>query len=660
MDMKVGQATTEIMTSLPLIVQPVTPRFLVAGDHVQLAAIIHNQTGKDQTVEASLTAKGVRLDGQAAQSVVIPADNRVRVIWPVVVEEAAGADLIFQAVGDGVSDAAKPALTTGPGGTIPILRYVTPDVPVGTAGVLRAGSSTAVTVTLPPRLKASEGNLTVRVEPSLAATITDSFTYLRQFPHYCIEQTVSRFLPNLVTYRALADLGQSDPALEAALKQEMGEALTKLTKEQKPEGGWGWYPSMEIDPLTSAYAALGLIEARHAGYTVDADMLNRAVAYVKSQSVQPLGVPDWQFNRLAFYLYVLARDGQGDQSSFDALASLHTRLSYAGRAFLLMAYHERFPDAPQVNLLVSDLLSGASYSSGGIYWDESSNDWWNWGSDTRTTALALTALIRVMPQSNLLPDVVRWLIAARTVDHWPTTQETVWSITALTEWMVLTGELKGQYTYNLSLNRQALGKGVVTPETIRESTTVRVAVRDLLVANRLIVARGEGTGALYYTAQLQLYTPADQAKALNRGIGLRREYFLKDADAPVTAAHIGDAITVRLTITLSQDVYYFALEDHIPAGTEPIDTSLLAATLGEQNEARYERWYWGWWYFRQQELRDTGMHLYADYLPAGTYVFTYQVRAAVAGEFQVIPTQAYTFYASDIFGRTGGLLFKIE
>ena len=41
---------------------------------------------------------------------------------------------------------------------------------------------------------------------------------------------------------------------------------------------------------------------------------------------------------------------------------------------------------------------------------------------------------------------------------------------------------------------------------------------------------------------------------------------------------MGDVITVRVTITLPQDIYYFVLEDPIPAGTEPIDTSLLTTS----------------------------------------------------------------------------------
>jgi alpha-2-macroglobulin len=44
LDTRVGQAATEVLTTKPLLVRPVTPRFLVAGDHVELSAIVHNNT----------------------------------------------------------------------------------------------------------------------------------------------------------------------------------------------------------------------------------------------------------------------------------------------------------------------------------------------------------------------------------------------------------------------------------------------------------------------------------------------------------------------------------------------------------------------------------------------------------------------------------------
>src|SRR5579871_2622145 len=98
---------------------------------------------------------------------------------------------------------------------------------------------------------------------------------------------------------------------------------------------------MDSDPLTSAYATLGLIEAKHAGFVVDNAMLFKALAYVQAQFGLTLGSGASQPNRKAFYLYVLARNGAGDYAQFQTLFNVRAGLSLAARSYLLMAFHER-------------------------------------------------------------------------------------------------------------------------------------------------------------------------------------------------------------------------------------------------------------------------------------------------------------------------------
>ncbi|NDJ84809.1 MAG: alpha-2-macroglobulin, partial [Chloroflexi bacterium] len=657
---QVGQSTTEVVTTLPLLVRPVTPRFLVVGDRVQLASVINNNTPDEQTVEATLRYEGVDLESPATQEVTIPAGGRARVEWTAVAQDVEGVDLTFIAVGaDGYQDASKPPLATGPDDTIPVYRYTAPDR-VGTGGLLREGGARVEGISLPPRLDTSQGELVIRADPSLAVTTIDSMDYLINYPHQCIEQTVSRFLPNVVTYRALRDLDISDPELEANLFSVLDEALDRLEREQNPDGGWGWFSGMDSNALVTAYAALGLIHARDAGFDVDPAMLERALNFVRSDYITPtIDSSRWRLNRQAFYFYVLAHDGRGSEREFDALYDLRLNMTLTGRAYLLMAYHKLYPNSGAIDDLASDLNTAAILSATGAHWEEDWHDWWNWTSDTRTTALALNALTLVQPDNELLPQAVRWLMVARNGDHWETTQETAWSIIALTDWMVSTGELQGNYNYSVNLNRDTLAEKDVTPETVRDGEVLRIAVSELLTdeINRLIFAREDGTGVLYYTAHLNLRLPASEVDALNRGVMIKRQYFLDgDPENPITSAEVGETITVRLTITLPQDIYYFVLEDPIPAGTEPLDTSLLTTsrqvegpTLRPGNDREWF-WYWGWWWFDRTEMRDEQVNLYADFLPRGTYTYTYQVRASVPGEFQTMPTEAYAFYFPEVFG----------
>ena len=666
-DTLVGDAGLDVMSTLPLLVRPVTPRFMVVGDRVTLASVINNNTSAAQTVQATLQSTGITLESDATQSVTIEAGSRARVEWVAVVEDVSAVDLTFIAIGaDGYQDASKPTLATGPDGTIPVYRYTAPDT-VGTGGVLREDGSRTEAISLPPRLDADQGELTVQLDPSLAATTIDALNYLKNYQHQCIEQTVSRFLPNVMTYRALRDLGIDDPALEESLKAALDHALTKLAAEQNPDGGWGWFTGMESNPYITSYAALGLIEARDAGFAVDTSMLDRALNFVRGDFIRPvIDTPAWQLNRQAFYLYVFARNGESVLNEMDALLAQRLEMDFWARGFLLMAYHQLDPGNAAVASLVSDLQSGAIVSATGAHWEEADMDWWNWSSDTRSTAIVMAALTRVTPDYDLLPNVVRWLMVARNGDHWETTQETAWAVMGLTDWMKASGELEGNYDYAVTLNGDLRTEGTVTPETVRDGQTLQVAVKDLLLdeANRLTVIRGEGDGVLYYTAHLSLRLLASEAEPISRGITVSREYFGEDdPTAPIAQAQVGDLITVRVTMTLPQDVYYFVLEDPLPAGTEPVDTSLLTTTQNAQGPSirpDYDpHWFWGWWLFDHTEMRDEQVNLYADFLPRGTYVYTYQVRASVPGEFQTMPSHAYAFYFPEVFGRGAGTLFTV-
>jgi uncharacterized protein YfaS (alpha-2-macroglobulin family) len=352
---------------------------------------------------------------------------------------------------------------------------------------------------------------------------------------------------------------------------------------------------------------------------------------------------------------------------------VRARLSHHGRAYLALALGRLDEEDTRVDTLLSDLNSAAIVSATGAHWQEAESDRWNWNTDTRTTALALDVLARLDPDNALAPNVVRWLMRARTADHWETTQETAWALIALTDWMVATGELEGDYSWQVRVNGDRLDAGRVTPETVRDVAEMRVAVADLLLdeVNRLEIGREEGPGRLYYTAHLRAYLPVEEVQALNRGIIVGRSYESADCEdecEPITAAQVGDLVRVRLTIIAPNDLHYVVVEDPFAAGAEPVDTSLqTTSVVGEQPELHpVDRelpwWYrgWGWWWFSNTDLRDEKLVLFATYLPAGTYEYTYLVQIGLAGEYRVLPTTAYEMYFPEVMGRSDGMLFRVE
>ncbi len=679
--LKVGESTSEVVATLPLLIRPVAPRFFVVDDRAELAALVSNNTDTALETRVSLSAEGVSLQSEAEQTVTIPARSETKVTWDVTVQDVPQSQLIFAAVSDQYSDASKPRLTTGPEGSLLVLRYSAPDI-VGTGGqLIEAGSRTEV-VALPPRFDDRQGELSIQLDPSLAAGMRDGLTYLKHFPYECTEQTVSRFLPNVLTYRALTELGIRDEELAEKLPGLVEQGLEKLYLQQHSDGGWGWWADDESNPHLSAYVVFAILKARQAGFPVRTDAISNGESYLLSQVKETRQFESYrQANQQAFLLYVLAEDGKAPTQDLDALYEDRQKLSHYGRAFLALSLSLTNQAEGRVDTLLSDINNAAILSATGAHWEEENYDWWAMNTDTRSTAVILDALARLDLDNALIPNVVRWLMVARRDGIWETTYETAWALIGLTDWMRVTGELEANYAYTALLNDGEIMLGQATLENVQESVKQKIAIADLVLAsNRLTIARGEGPGRLYYTAHLKVYLPVEEIEPEDRGVIVQRRYTLAScqdgaalrqaqdtACTDVQEVALGDVIRVDLTIIAPNDLYYVVVEDPLPAGAEAIDTglattSLLALEPSLSRQPEDDRWYpfyWWWNWYSRSELRDEKVVLFADYLPKGTYEYSYTMRATLPGDYHVIPTVAHEFYFPEVFGRSGGRLLSI-
>ncbi len=676
-DTRVGQTTAEFVVTKPLIVRPVTPRFFTDGDQAEVAAIVQNNTGADLEVTVRLETN-LRISGSADQRISVPAGGRARMSWPVEVSEVGSdfAELTFVAEGGGYRDAARPSVGRASDHALPIYRYESPDVMRAT-GVLTDAGSRVEAIIMPPDA-GPDSTLTVRVSPSLAAGMTGGLTYLEHFEYECNEQLVSRFLPNVVTYRALRDLGQTDPELEARLQALVDEALTKLYARQNPNGGWGWWED-ESKPQTTAYAALGMAQAQRSGFPVDTSRLNQALSYLEGMlnTRMPLDKP---LVTDAFALYVLAEAGRTLPEGADAaLFDARDKLDVTGRAYLTLALGLVAPDDSRVATLLEELRADAVLSASGAHWEQLDSEYWvTW---TRATAVVMDALARFAPDDPLLPQAVRWLMAAREKDRWATTQETAWSILALTDYMVVTGELSADYAWGVAFNTTALEQGQASPETLRQTVERVVPVSEMLREwpNALEISRGEGNGALYYTADLAVYLPVEQLEAESAGFTVDRQYCAPvrtsnnqpswygnsvdfGACEPLTSVRPGDLVEVRLTLTAPHYRDYVQLEDTYPAGMEPVDATLKTEQSGLDPEMGVVEPQHPWWWqtFDHEELRDERAVFFALNLAPGVYQARYYLRAAIPGTYNVLPATASEMYFPDVRGRSDGAVFVIE
>ncbi len=574
-----------------------------------------------------------------------------------------------------MQDASKPTIGSAGVNGLPVKRYAAPDT-FATAGSLLDVGDRVEAVSLPRRYDARQGDLTVRVEPSLGTAIDTALNVLELYPYDCTEQVVSRFLPNLAAYQAAQDLGQPAPAFADRLKRTMDASLQTLSARQQQDGGWGWWTQGPSDAYVTAYVVYALSRAKQADIPVSQRAIDSAVGYLNGTLVSLDGLSDaGQRDRQAFVLFALDAAGAGNSAAVQSLVAARTGMSYWSRALLAMTLYHLNPTDPGVASLTSDLESGAVRSATGAHWEDADPDARNLGGSVRTTAQVLQAMILIQPQNPLNPDAVRWLLASRSNDGgWSSTHDGAWAVVALSDWVRSNRGLQAQYGWSFKLNGSPIASGSVDPGSPAAAVEVVTPIGELFGdrANQLVAHRGAGDGALYYTAHLTVYRPVLDVTPTSRGLTVSREYFLDDGTcgsetqpcATAASARVGDHLLVRISLVVPSDQYYVIVEDPFPAGTEPVDTGLLTSPTGPKPPEGFTsddlRNGWGWWAFTRAEVHDDRTMLFAEHLPAGTYQYTYRLVATFAGEFRVLPPRAWDFYFPEVYGQGAGQIYTIQ
>jgi uncharacterized protein YfaS (alpha-2-macroglobulin family) len=687
-DTRVGQAQDQIVTTRDLLVRPVTPRFLVADDHAQLAAVVQNNSDIPMQVEVSLQAAGFLPDDANAQtrSIDLPAQGRARVEWWGVVQDAPEVDLVFSAQGKDSSgntyqDAARPVQ-----GSLPVMRFLAPQS-FRTAGTMDDGGEIIELVSLPRSFDADSGELDLELSPSLAAAMLKGLEALESHPYESTEQILSSFLPNLETYRSLQDFGLEASNLKARLDRNLNQGLQRLRARQNPDGGWGWWQGTESDVYITSYVLFGMSRARQAGISIDLEMIRQAVEYLNNAPAaeSSSGVDQtWRADRQAFQQFVLAELGEGNLDQVRALNQVREQLSPWAQALLALAWEQLSPGSAEARDIISQLGSAALRSASGAHWEFSQDEAGlyaaqrNMHTTLSNSAVVLYALAQRDPGDPLTADAVRYLMAGRDAEGaWGATYTTAWTLMALNEVIKGTGELGGDFSFAATVNGNIIAQGQAAGAEQFIPVTAQLPAQRLYAdyPNALVIQRDPGQGRLYYAATLNIERPADQAPPLSQGLSIERAYFPGDQDCskaqcePLQSAGVGERVSVRLALNLPQDSYFLAVEDYIPAGSEILDLRLKTSQVGEGGEPQSEVLYdprrpfaqgWGWWLFNPARIYDDHIAWTADYLPAGTYELTYTLMILQPGEYRALPARAWQLYFPDVQAHSAGTVFEIK
>jgi alpha-2-macroglobulin len=653
-DARVGVGVERVVARKDLIIRIEAPRFLTAGDTVTISGIVHNFTKGSKQTRVSLDAKGAQLLDAPTQTFTLPSQGERRVDWRVNVAQAGSLKLLAKALTDAESDAVEIPLEIIPRG-IKQTKAATAALPEGNA-------ERSFSLDLPTDADTSARRLRIEAAPSIAGTLFGALDYLTGFPYGCTEQTMSRFLPNVIVAQALKDIPNASLRTSNNLEAKVQAGLDRLYSFQHTDSGWGWWKNDESDPFMTAYVIDGLTLARNAGYGIDGARFDRGRERLKALLDESVLNDNRQLDLevRAYMIYALNESGEADARYSDDLFANRNELQPYGRALLALTL-KLHGDESRALEVANAIISSASVDERGAHWESRrSHIGYEFPevNDTEATALSLKALAQIEPQSELLPLAARWLVANRRFGHyWDSTRNTAFAIFGLVDYLKVSRELSPDYIVEVYLNGEQILSRHVTAEDAGSAQSFIIERKGRAVgsASRVRVVK-RGRGVLYFSATLDYYNGDREATPqASAQLKLTREYLRLSIDdaadkptwkiEPLTGSlKSGDYVVVRLHVEGGPG-QYMMIEDPIPAGCEQV------ARVSNLN-LNYNLGQWGDWY-SAREFRDQKTVFFLNNFD-GDASFQYAMRVEVPGEFRIAPARAELMYQPSVQSNTGG------
>lgn len=588
----VGMATETVVASKPLMIRLQAPQYMVVQDQQKIAAVVQNDTGQAADIRVGITVNGLKLDGSSSQNVRVEPGKPRTVEWTATAQTTGMAEITATAeISGGANDGVKGTFEIKPHGR---------EFQEVQAGMVRGEAEFDVTVR--EGADRNAGRLIVKLSPSIATTVVQSLDGLVGFPYGCVEQTMSRFLPAILVDRALAETGLSRPDLRAKVPEIAKDGLTRLAKMQHGDGGWGWWEYDETDPFMTALVLDGLQRAKAAGFKINESMLNRALDWAEKRFSAEGGKEDSRRDRV-YLCYALAANGRVEA----AKKALGSDFKDAGTSELALgALTAKLVGNTELSSrLLGQLKAKANVTPQTANWPEETNAW-----GQETTALALGALVKLDPESELVGKTIRYLMQARRGEYWASTRDTSYVLIGLTAYLRQTKELSNLGgTMTVSVNGKEI-KSVTFDQSslFQPDLQITVPMSELQVGKNTVKISQAGEAVCYYAADLKQVIPDDKLGNLvaNNDLTVERTYYKMESrrmddgsmrfDAsrqPVDRVQSGDVIKVVLRIKSNKQREFVLLEDPVPSNCR----------VTERDEI-FEDEQWGWWWARTIVMDD--------------------------------------------------------
>ncbi len=626
-EQQVGQAERAVKVVAPLVAEIGWPRFGARGDMTRALVQLRNMSGEDQTLSLDWTLNGgLKANGNLPSTLSLKNGEEQWLTLPLTVTGASGvARLQLAASGKDIAisrDWSLPLRSPWPAQTRQRYQMLAPGQQMSFAPDELAGLDGANL----------QGLLSLSGTPPWDPAA--QWQALADYPYACLEQTLSRAWPYLLT---TADeqaawskpVQGSKPVSEAELQRAL---LQRLQRLQLPSGGFGlWDGRSDEEQWLTAYAADYLLARQEAGDAVPEAMLSQAFKRLQSYLTDSQYGERWssapEHSRLAYQAYsayVLARVGKAPLATLRLIWEQQADHARSGLPLLHLSLAFSAMGDEQNSARALDRALATERADGYLG---------DYGSALRDQALELSLLRR----HKLAED--RWpALSAQVADNlahrqWLSTQERL-ALLRLAQ-------------ADPAAGWQARITSSSGTQPVAGDTSLQLGAPEALAASTVT---NEGKGSLYVQRTLIGY-PEQAPARLSQGISVTRSWFNADGQRFDPAkVKVGDLVVVRLNVSSESAVPDALLVEMLPAGFELENPALgNSIKLEDLSIEGKPAWQSEWNdYLKHQEFRDDRYTAALDLSEGSNQQLVYLMRAVTPGRYRVPPTQVEDMYRPEL------------
>ena len=464
------------------------------------------------------------------------------------------------------------------------------------------------------------------------------------------------------------------------MASELSRARKQLLERQYGTGGFSWFPGMRPSRYITQLIATGMGNLQHLGVSTGmgnaelADNMRSSIAYLDKEIKR-------DYDYLLRYEVDLDKDNLSSiQVQYLYMRSFYEDIPFAGgtekaisyyrdqarkywvkkskydQGMLALSFH-RGGEAPVSSDIMKSLKENAVFSDElGMYWKEMSRGYYWYQAPIERHALLLEAFNEVAKDQEAVEGLQVWLLKNKQTNDWKTTRATVAACQAL----VATNQQMLEATPKVEIG---LGEIQIDPLKdpeisveagtgyFRKSWDRQDVSSDM--ANIKVEKPEDGLawGAVYwqYFEDLDKITYAETPLSLQKAL-FREEVGEKGPELiPISdesSIEAGDKVVVRIELRVDRDMEYVHMKDMRAAGFEPIN--VLSTYKYRAGLGFYE------------STRDAATHFFFDYLPKGTHVFEYPLRATHTGEYANGIATIQCMYAPEFTSHSEGIRIQIK